>query len=42
MAYEAIKKNTLYAATENYNAEVFYDVYSDNITKIEFVLNNKE
>ncbi len=42
MAYDTIKKNTLYAATENYNAEVFYDVNSGNITKIEFVLNNKE
>ena len=40
IAYDAIKKNTLYAATEHYNAEVFYDVYTGDITKIEFVLDN--
>lgn len=33
ITYEAIKKNILYAATENYNAEVFYDGQTGEITK---------
>lgn len=37
-AYDAIKKNVLYAATKNYNAEVFYNVATGDITKIELVL----
>lgn len=37
VAYDAIKKNVLYAATDDYNAEVFYNINTGDITKIEFV-----
>ena len=36
-AYESIKKNVLYTATDDYNAEVFYNVNTGGITKIVFV-----